>query len=317
MLLACTCSCFSHQRRPTGGTPLQPRPRPRPRHGLTSFINGQYAHARTHGSNACGSCLLAKSLVPTSRRLAAWPIVVAQTARYLSLFQPPRYERSCRSFHESRPGQGGRTCACYISRFVSVIPQPSCALPDVVEIMAGSSFPPDDPARMFRREYKWSRIVRTGDLVYLTGELHVNRSQLTKWESLPRLQLEPHRVVYDCSVCNFTNTIGLTCPWCMSLCRARVSGSPCARRRISCPQLLSEAQREQIRRLETRPAMTTRSNHAVSSKQPGREAARARVRPRVHTTRRQKHRKAGVHSTADIVATITYVRPLRWTLATH
>ena len=154
-------------------------------------------------------------------------------------------------------------------------------------------------------------------LACLTGELHA-ASQLTKWESLPRLRLEPRRILYDCSVCSFTNTIGPTCPWCLSMCRSRAPGSQCARRRVSCPQLLSEAQREQMRRLEMRPAMATRfNNHAVSSKRPRRDAARVRARPRVHTAHRREHRKAGVHSTADIVATITYVRPSRWTLATH
>ena len=178
--------------------------------------------------------------------------------------------------------------------------------------MADPSFPADDPARMFCREYRWSRFVRSDDLVCLLRVLHVQHPQLTKWESLPHLRLEPRRVLYDCSVCSFTNTIGLTCPWCMGVCGARVSSTPCARRRISCPQLLSEAQREQIRRLETRRAMTTRFNRDVSrlsSQRAQREGARVRVRPRVHTTHRQKHRKAGIHSTADIVATITYVRP--------
>ena len=138
-------SALSHRCRPR--TPsLQPRPGPRPQHGLTSFISGQYAHARTHGCNACGSCLLAKSLVPTNRRLVAWPIVAAQTARYLSLSPPSRCERGCRSFHESRSARGGRTCVRYISRLVSGIPQCSCALPDVVETSwLTPAFPPTIP----------------------------------------------------------------------------------------------------------------------------------------------------------------------------
>ncbi|KZT73182.1 hypothetical protein DAEQUDRAFT_511033 [Daedalea quercina L-15889] len=153
--------------------------------------------------------------------------------------------------------------------------------------MAGST---DNATRMLCREYQWDR-------------------HLTKWESLPRLRLEPHRILFDCLLCCYTNTLGETCPWCLSACKARGPDSAAARRRISCPQLLSEAQRVQMWRSETRSVMATGSPCAVSSVQPEREAARGRVkraRTSTQTTRRQKRRRAGIHSTADIVATITY-----------
>ncbi|KAH9838447.1 uncharacterized protein C8Q71DRAFT_530935 [Rhodofomes roseus] len=144
----------------------------------------------------------------------------------------------------------------------------------------------DDCAHMLSREYKWDR-------------------PLTRWESLPRLRLEPHRIMFDCLLCGFTNTLGYTCPWCLSACKSRPFAATTARRRISCPQLLSETQRKHMRRMETRPAMATRPTCAVSGLRPGCGATRVRVTPRA-TTRRQKHRKAGIHSTADIVAAITY-----------
>ncbi|KAH9917006.1 uncharacterized protein B0H18DRAFT_1036154 [Fomitopsis serialis] len=154
--------------------------------------------------------------------------------------------------------------------------------------MAGS---PDERARILCREYKWNKL-------------------LTKWESLPRLRLEPHRDRFDCLLCGFTNTLGHTCPWCLSACKSRPPAVTTTRRRISCPQLLSDAQRVHMRRMETHPTMATRSTCAVSnlSVRPGCETTRVRARPRAptQTTRRQKHRKAGVHSTADIMATITY-----------
>ncbi|GJE85542.1 hypothetical protein PsYK624_016210 [Phanerochaete sordida] len=79
--------------------------------------------------------------------------------------------------------------------------------------------------------------------------------KLRRWKSMPTSQLAPSdRPLFECQRCAAVNVYGALCTWCGHACDAIVN-TPAARRRVSAPQLLSDAQKEQLRLIEKNAAI--------------------------------------------------------------
>ncbi|CAL1716119.1 unnamed protein product [Somion occarium] len=122
----------------------------------------------------------------------------------------------------------------------------------------------------------------------LWREFKKNR-KLRKWESLPLLKLLPQgRPLFVCQNCHFANLFGILCLWCSHTCDRQPSLLPEVRRRASAPELLSEAQKEQLHRMDL-PSLTFASG------------SRGQIVPGIYTEeapegRRRRHRGAAVIS---------------------
>lgn len=181
--------------------------------------------------------------------------------------------------------------------------------------------------RIYWRECRKNR--RVGPL--LPSELIVSSSRFKprNWDSLPCLRLQPHnRILFICRRCGFGNTFGTTCPWCSRICEETTSciNSTPRIRRISCPSLLTDAQKAQLERIEevtnhTRrdycqvPNLTSVGQGNPGASQivdgPSDVAAsglkRSAATPSTKIVRRKRHRNAAVYSAMDVVATGTAV----------
>lgn len=144
--------------------------------------------------------------------------------------------------------------------------------------------------------------------------------QLRKSDSLPFLRLKPNGQYFECRQCHFTNVLGYTCPWCQSVCNALNTPITAARprRRISAPQLLSEAQKAQLVRIDHKSTAVKQVRISPIGPRAGASAQRgvlfddsgdvARWRTsRSSKTIRRRNRLAAVYSVQDIVATTTTV----------
>lgn len=142
--------------------------------------------------------------------------------------------------------------------------------------------------------------------------------QLRKSDSLPFLRLKPNGQYFECRQCHFTNVLGYTCPWCQSVCNALNTPITATRprRRISAPQLLSEAQKAQLVRIDHKSTAVKQVRISPIGPRAGASAQRgvlfddsgdvARWRTsRSSKTIRRRNRLAAVYSVQDIVATTT------------
>lgn len=132
----------------------------------------------------------------------------------------------------------------------------------------------------------------------------------------------PNKCIFECGRCHFMNTIGPTCPWCLGACdkmvdtNAVIGARP---RRISAPQLLSNAQKAQLERIEKRTAERKYSVKPTTFRVPGAAShgdvlfdnsgvlTRWREPTSTKTVLRASNRKAAIYSVGDVVASVTTV----------
>ncbi|KAI0787756.1 hypothetical protein C8Q74DRAFT_1197045 [Fomes fomentarius] len=151
----------------------------------------------------------------------------------------------------------------------------------------------------------------------LLRELRRRTRQPKRHDSLPSLRLVPeNRLLYVCQRCQFTNVLSKLCPWCFSTCDTVAALVAVVHRRLSSPNLLNEAQKMQLARIE-KVACSTPSGGAhflfmatSSGPHPTRDlpAGASQVQPETETDRdhvRRRHRNAVLYSATDVVATAT------------
>lgn len=79
--------------------------------------------------------------------------------------------------------------------------------------------------------------------------------KLRRWRSMPTSQIAPsNRPLFACRRCAAVNVHGVICTWCGHSCDS-IRDTPTARRRVSAPQLLTDAQKEQLRLIEKNAAI--------------------------------------------------------------
>ncbi|KAI0090279.1 hypothetical protein BDY19DRAFT_992492 [Irpex rosettiformis] len=126
---------------------------------------------------------------------------------------------------------------------------------------------------------------------------------LKRWTSMPLKQVAPpNRPLFKCSTCGFVNTRGELCLQCTraGCVRMIIQNGSVKRRRVSAPQPLNDAQKEQLLRIQQQSTSTL---YKPTQEQVSQSVAGFGLYPpETKTIRRKRHRDAAVLSIRDVAA---------------